>query len=182
MTDALPYGLRDVKLTPIQEDGTYGTMVDLPNSRTLSFAEAEEFSDLRGDDMLVAVRGMGSEVTWSLEAGGISLEAWAVMAGGTVTEDGTAPDITKTYAKTGEDTRPYFRIDGQAISDSGGDFHVVIYRARATDDMEGEMGDGEFWLTAGGGRALPDPNNSQALYDFVANPTKTDIVQPTDAV
>lgn len=178
MTDALPYGLRDVKITPIDAAGAYGTMVDLPNARTFSFAEAEEFSDLRGDDMLVAVRGMGSEVTWSLESGGISLEAWAAMAGGTVVESGTEPDITKTYSKKGDDVRPYFLVEGQAISDSGGDFHVVVYRARATDDMEGEMGDGEFWLTAGGGRALPDPNNEQALYDFIANTTKTDIVAP----
>ena len=177
---ALPYGLRDVKLTPIESDGSYGAMVDLPNGRTFSFAEAEEFSELRGDDQLVAIRGNGAEVNWSLEGGGISLEAWKVMAGGTVDESGTEPDIVKTYSKKGTDTRPYFRVDGKAISDSGGDFHVSIYRCRATDDLEGEMQDGEFWLSGAGGRAMPDPNHDGALYDFVQNPSETEITQPTD--
>jgi len=177
-TDALPYGVRDIKITPIDATGAYGTMIDLPNARTLSFAEAEEFSDLRGDDQLIAVRGMGPEVTWSLESGGISLDAWAAIGGGTVTETGTAPDTVKTFAKVGTDVRPYLLLEGQAISDSGGDFHVVIYRAQATDDLEGEMTDGEFLLTAGGGRALPDPNNADALYDLVWNEAVTDIVVP----
>lgn len=177
---ALPYGLRDVKLTPINSDGSYGTMVDLPNSRTFSFAEAEEFSELRGDDQLVAIRGNGPEVNWSLEGGGISLEAWAVMAGGAVTEDGIAPNITRTFAKTGTTERPHFRVDGRAISDSGGDFLVTVYRCRATDDLEGEMQDGEFWLSGAGGRALPDPNNAGALYDFKerAGTAAGDITQP----
>lgn len=175
---ALPYGLRDVKVTPIDDAGAYGTMVDLPNARTLSFAEAEEFTELRGDDKLVAIRGNGAEVTWSLEGGGISLDAWAAIGGGTVLESGTTPNIVKTFSKVGGETRPYFLVEGQAISDSGGDFHAKIYRCRATDDMEAEMGDGEFMLSNAGGRALPDPNNADALYDFIHNETATDIAQP----
>lgn len=171
---ALPFGLRDVKLTPIDEDGTLGTPVDLPNSRTLSFTEAEEFTELRGDDRLVAVRGSGAEIEWELEAGGISLEAYKVIAGGTVTTSGTDPDEVKTFSKVGADTRPYFRIEGQAISDSGGDVHCVIYRARCTGSLEGEFTDGEFFLTNADGRALPDPD-TDALYDLVQNQQATDI-------
>ena len=175
---SLPYGLRDVKLTPVNADGTYGTMVDLPNARTFSFAEAEEFTELRGDDQLIAVRGQGAEINWSLEGGGISLEAWAAMAGGTVSESGTTPNIIKTFSKVATDTRPYFLVEGQAISDSGGDFHAKLYKARTSDELEGEMSDGEFLLTGAGGRALPDINNGNALYDLVQNETATDIVQP----
>lgn len=175
---ALPYGLRDVKITPIEDDGTYGTMVDFPNSRTFSFAEAEDFTELRGDDKLVAIRGSGAEINWSLEGGGISLAAWAALAGGTVTETGTTPDVERTYSKVGTDVRPYFLVEGKAISDSGGDFHGKVYRARTTEDIEGELADGEFMLTNAGGRALPDPNNAEALYDLIQNETAADIVQP----
>lgn len=175
---ALPYGLRDVKITPVNANGSYGTMVDLPNSRTFEFAEAEEFSELRGDDSLVAVRGRGAEVEWSLEGGGISLAAWAAMAGGTVTETGIAPNQVKTYKKVKTDSRPYFLIEGQAISDSGGDFHVKVYKCRATDNLEGSLGDGEWWLSSGGGRALPDEDHGNALYDFIQNETAAAIAQP----
>ena len=54
-TKALPYGLRDVKLTPLGVDGaTPGSAVDLPASQTLSFSETEDFEELRGDDTVQA--------------------------------------------------------------------------------------------------------------------------------
>lgn len=171
---SLPYGLRDVKITPVLPDGTEGTAVDLPNSQTFSFSEAEEFEELRGDDRLVAIRGSGAEVEWELESGGISLDAYAAIAGGTVEETGTTPDTVKTFSKKGSDVRPYFKVEGRAISDSGGDFHVIVYRCRATDSLEGSLEDGTFWLSSASGRALPDPDND-ALYDFVQNETATEI-------
>lgn len=172
---ALPFGLRDVKITPINDDGSLGTAVDLPNSQTFSFEEAEEFTELRGDDQLVAVRGQGPQVEWSLEAGGISLDAYKVIAGGNVAESGVSPDAIKTLSKKGTDSRPYFKVEGQAISDSGGDIHVVIYRCRATGNIGGEFSDGEFYITSCDGQALPDPNNADALYDIVQNETVTAI-------
>lgn len=170
-TPALPYGLRDVKVTPIDDAGVRGTSVDLPNVQTLSFSEAEDFTELRGDDSLVAIRGQGPQVEWSLEAGGIPFEAYEVMAGGTITESGVSPDLVKTYQKLGTDSRPYFQIEGQVISDSGGDVHCVIYRAKADSSLEGEFADGEFFVVSAEGRALPDPDNGEALYDFVHNET-----------
>ena len=35
---------------------------------------------------------------------------------------------------------------GQSISDSGGDFWTVVYRARATGDISGEFADGAFFI------------------------------------
>lgn len=171
---ALPFGLRDVKLTPLGAGGdTPGTAVDLPVSRTLSFSEDEDFEDLRGDDTLVASHGSGPTVSWDLESGGISLEAYAVMAGGTVTSSGVSPNAKKTYSKAITDQRPYFKIEGQSINDNGGDFHAVIYRAKATESLEGELSDGSFWLSSASGKgygsleAVPIGK----VYDFVHNET-----------
>ncbi len=173
-TRALPFGLRDVKLTPLGADGgTPGTAVDLPVSRTLSFSEDEDFEDLRGDDTLVASHGSGPTVSWDLESGGISLEAYAVMAGGTITSSGVSPNAKKTYSKSITDGRPYFKIEGQSINDNGGDFHCVIYRAKATESLEGELSDGSFWLTSASGKgygsleAVPIGK----VYDFIHNET-----------
>jgi hypothetical protein len=169
-----PFGMRDIKLTPlIGSTDLLGIAVDLPISRTLTFAETEDFEDLRGDDGLAATHGNGPAVDWSMEAGGVSLESVRVMYGGTLTETGVTPNIKRTLNKKGRDQRGYFRIEGQAMSDSGGDFHLVIYKAKATGELSGEMSEGSWWLTGASGRGLPDANDD--LWDFVENETAEDI-------
>lgn len=172
--NTLPYGLRDVKLTPYTTGEALGASVDLPNSRTFSFEESEDFEELRGDDKVVATRGQGPSVSWELEGGGISLEAYAVMNGGTVVNTGVTPNQVKTYTKKSTDTKPSFKVEGQAISESGGDFHVVIYKCKATDGVEGELSDGAFWLTSASGTALGRTSDDK-VYDFVQNETATAI-------
>lgn len=171
---ALPFGLRDVKLTPLGADGaTPGTSVDLPVSRTLSFSETEEFEELRGDDTVAASHGSGVVVEWSLEAGGISLEAYAVMAGGTVTSSGSTPAMKKVFSKSETSARPYFKIEGQSINDNGGDFHCLIYRAKADGSLEGEMANGSFLLSSASGKGYGslETGSLGKSYDFVHNET-----------
>lgn len=176
---SLPYGLRDVKLTPYTNDSatTLGTGVDLPNSRTFSFSEAEEFTELRGDDKVVTTRGQGASVEWDLEAGGLSLDALKIMAGGTITTSGVTPNQVTTYTKKATDSRPFFQVEGQAISDSGGDLHCILPRCRVTGNIEGEFSDGNFFLTSGSGRALPSlkTGDVDTLYEFVQNEATTAI-------
>lgn len=171
----LPYGLRDIKVTPYTDanGSVLGTPVDLPNARTLSFSEAEEFQELRGDDKVVTTRGSGPSVEWELESGGLPFEAVKVMFGQTVTTSGTGGTEKKVMQKKATDSRPFFKIEGQAISDSGGDVHVVMDRCRATGEFSGEFGDGEFWLTSGSGVALPSlvTGREDVLYEFVQNGT-----------
>lgn len=186
---AIPFGLRDVKLVPYTDltaTELAVTMVDLPVSRTLSFTEAEDFEDLRGDDELITSHGSGASVEWELEAGGISLEAYKVLAGGTLTTSGVTPNVTKTFRKKTTDQKPFFAIIGQSISDSGGDLHTVIYRAKVTDNIEGEFGDQEFFLTSASGKGYgsrrTDPAGELgAVYDFIHHETISAIViPPTD--
>lgn len=158
VTDALPYGVRDIKLTKYLDAagmvlGT--TSVDLPYIQTLNFAEAEEFQELRGDDKLITTRGRGSQVNWDLESGGMAAAAWAVFTGGDVIERGLTPDREIEIRKRATASRPYFRIDGKIISDSGGDILVRIYRCRANADIAAPFRDGEFATTQVGGVGLP---------------------------
>lgn len=171
----LPFGLRDVKIKPMAAGTeTPGTAVDLPNAQTFSYSEAEDFTELRGDDGLQAVHGKGPQITWQLQGGGVSLEAVKAMYGGTITTTGTTPNQIKTYSKLGTDVRPYFQVEGQAISDSGGDFHVVVWKARCTNELSGELGDGAFALTGASGQGLPLTSNGK-LVDMVQNETATAI-------
>lgn len=179
-TVPLPYGLRDVKLTPYTTDAatTLGTSVDLPNARTFSFSESEEFTELRGDDRVVTTRGQGTSVEWDIESGGLSFEILKILAGGTITETGTTPNQKKVFTKKITDSRPFFKVEGQMISDSGGDVHCVLDRCRSTGGVEGEFTDGEFFLTSGSGVALPSllATRTDVIYEFTQNETATAIV------
>lgn len=177
---ALPYGLRDVKLRPVNSNGTLGTPVDLPAAQTLSFSEAEEFEELRGDDRLIAVHGQGPTVDFDLEAGGISLEAWQVMTGGTLTETGVTPGQVKSFVKKVTDSRPYFQIEGQSINDVDGDTHVIIHKCKVTDTLEGEFADGAFFITSCSGQGLGD--TLERLYTITWNETTSTISGGIDEV
>lgn len=177
--NALPFGLRDVKLTPIDAAGAYGSIVDLPASRTFSFSESEDFEELRGDDIVQAEHGNGPLIDWDLEQGGISLAALKVMAGGTLTQSGVTPNLKNLWAKGGLDARPYFYVEGQAINDNAGDTHVILYRCKATGDIGGEFSEGSFAMLGTSGRAYPDTLHSNKLWDIVHNETAAASVVPT---
>lgn len=184
---ALPYGIRDIKLTPYTDAAGLilsDTSIDLPNARTLSFSDTEEFQELRGDDRVVATHGNGSAVSWNLESGGLPFQAFKIMGGGTVTDSGASPNARKVYAKKVTDQRPYFKVEGQAISDSGGDVHVELHRCKATGSLEGSFSDGEFYLTAADGVALAMPEGPLAdeIYRFVYNESITGITGPAPIV
>ena len=176
---ALPFGLRQVVLTPYAADGTPDddNAIKLPASRTFSFKETEDFQTLEGDDHTVASHGAGPQVEFDLEGGGISLDVWALLGGGTITESGTTPAVQRTFSKKTSDSRPYFQVEGRAVSDSGGDFHMVVYRCKADGDLEAEMTNGDFTLTKAGGHGFGD-ETSEKLYDFVHNETPVVIVTP----
>lgn len=176
-TYALPFGLRQVKLTPINAAGTLVTASAklLPASRTFTFKEAESFQELQGNDTTVASHGGGPVVNWDLEGGGISLEIWVILSGGTITASGMTPAEVKTFSKLDTDSRPYFQVEGRAISDSGGDFHTLVYRCKADGDLAAELGNGAFLLTAASGKGYGDPATGK-LYDFVHNETAVPLV------
>lgn len=179
MPIALPFGIRDIKITPYTDATATvlaGASIDLPYARTLTFTETEDFEELRGDDSLVAVHGAGPQISWELEAGGYSPEAVKAMYGGTLTTTGSTPNQIKRLRKLRTDLRPYFKLEGQSYSDSGGDVHVVLWRCKATDDLSGEYADGQFFLTGASGSGLacliagPDLG---VLWDVVQNETAT---------
>lgn len=184
VTTALPYGCNDLKLTEyIDASGQVlgPTSVDLPYIQTLNFAEAEEYQELRGDDRLITTRGRGAMVNWDLESGGMATEVWAILTGGDVIERGLPPFREIEVRKRGTQTRPWFRIDGKIISDSGGDVLTRIYRCRANDNITANFADGEFTTTqvSGVGYPLLDDTND-LLYSIFRRETSSAITLTPD--
>lgn len=164
---ALPFGLREVWIYPLDNNFARipGEEIKLPASRTFSFTETEDFEDLDGDDRKIASHGAGPVAEWELEGGGISLEIWRALSGGTITESGVTPNVIRRFTKKTSDSRPYFDVEGRAISDNGGDFVGKVYRCKADGDLEAEMANGSFLLTSASGKGYGDPITEQ-LYDF----------------
>ncbi len=169
---ALPFGLRQVKLVPLNDAGVEvpAEAAFLPASRTFSFGESEEFETLQGDDRTVASHGAGPTASWDLEGGGISLDVWKILSGGTIVSSGTSPAAVRTFTKKTSDSRPYFNAYGLSISDNGGDFQMVVYRCKADGDLEAELSNGSFQLTTASGTGFGNLTDEK-LYDFLHRET-----------
>lgn len=172
-----PYGLRDVKLYTRTADNTYGAGVDLPAAQTLTLTFTPESNTLTGDDSTVAIHTVVTQLEWDLEAGGISLDAWGVLTGITVTDSGTTPSGTSTFKWTNTSDMPYIGITGKAISDSDGDMHIAIFKAKVTD-LSGSMAYGEFWITKCSGIAVYDGDGD--LFTLKMNETAQNVAAPSD--
>jgi len=177
---AVPFGLRQVKLVPLDNAGAevVANGVMLPASRTFSFGETEEFETLEGDDRTIASHGAGPTVDWDLEGGGISLEAWKILSGGAVGSTGTTPNVVKTFTKLTSDARPYFNVYGRAISDSGGDFEMRVFRCKADGDLEASLENGSFLLTSASGKGYGNEGNAK-LYELVHRETPAALTDGT---
>lgn len=180
-----PYGLRDVKVKPWNSDGTLGAAVDLPVATTFKFKEVKTTVEFEGDDRMAGLGSHMTHIEWELEAQGISLDALKVILGGTVTDTGVTPNQVKRYTKTVGTANPYFLVEGQAISESGGDFHGRAYKCKCKDsdigNIEGKAGAKSSYkgigvavsaaeaTAIGGSAAVDEP------YDFKQNETVTAI-------
>lgn len=168
----LPYGLRDIKVATLDSAGVKGTLVDLPAAQTLEFTEETASQVLRGDDAVIAQRVTIDNVSWTLDSGGISLEAYTVIAGGVVSSTGSTPNVVKKWRRMGTDAYPDFFMEGQSLSESGGDHHIVLHRCKATQ-ISGTHQDQEFWVSHAEGNAIATLTaaNVGAVWDMIANET-----------
>ncbi len=165
----VPYGINAIKVVPM---GTAQTPVELPIAQKLTFKETIEAASLKGNGMVKAAVAHFQGLEWSLEAGGISLAALAVMTGRTATTTGVTPARVTTAKASGGGNFPYFKIYGKSLGDSTDDIHCIIYKAKITA-LEGNMEDGAFMITKCSGIAVDDGTNG--VYDFIQNETAAEL-------
>lgn len=165
------YGLRDIKIA--DEDGA--NAVDLPASRTLSFSEVVSSAQLEGDDVIVSVQTMPTSVEFSIEAGGISLDAYGKLTGRTPVDEGGG----SVYLSMEEgDIFPYLRIYGQSMGDAGDDVHVCLMKAKITA-IEGAFGQGEFLIGSCSGTVVPDSSGRIMRIYTHTTAENLDTTEPT---
>lgn len=161
-----PFGIYDIKLTNIAGSA----QVTLPYAQTLSFSERLVSGELRGDGKTVAVVSEVDAVEASLEAGGISLEAYALMSGRTVVTSGTTPTRNSTLKGQGAQRFPYFKVYGRSLADGIDDIHVKLFKCKLTNGLEGSLGDGEFMMSNMAAIICID-DGTNGIFDIVQNET-----------
>lgn len=169
-TPVKPFGLHQVVLTP-----TTGSPVALPVDRVLKFKERTINGELSGSDSIAAVASFARAVDWELEAGGLPLEAYALMTGRTMTTSGSTPNTIKTLEGAGGDRFPYFKIEGRSLGVEDDDVHIVIYKAKVLDGLEGSFQDGQFLVSGVKGTGVN--GSTGKAWAFVNNETAAAIAE-----
>jgi hypothetical protein len=157
------YTLTDLKVAPVTGD-TPGTLVDVPGIRSLEVTVSNDATELRGDNSVLAIIDQGNGLEWSMEAGGLDLDALAVILGGEVVTTGTTPASVDTFHLNSDDQRPYFAIVGVQPDDGAGeDLHIVVWKAKATGNFAITAADQEFLTPTIEGRGVGRSDNQRML-------------------
>lgn len=158
-----PFGLNQIRLVR----GV--TVVTLAVSRTLQFNPRMLTGELAGSDALREVASTIEALEWSIEEGGVPLEAWALMTGLTATETGTTPTRVLTLPGDAATAMPYFSIYGKALGVGIDDIHVLLPNCKLTGNIEGSFSYGEFYMTGISGIAVQ--RGTADLFTIVQNET-----------
>lgn len=162
------FGLRDVKITNIA--GT--VQADLPAGQTLTLRLRLRSGELSGDDSIVSIASFLDAVEWELAAGGIDLDAYAIMTGKAEVVAGASPNETSTLTLAAGDKMPYFKIYGKSLGEGDDDVHIKLYKCKLTQPIEGSFQDAQFFVTQARGIAITDGTK---IMDIVQNETAANL-------
>jgi len=164
-TDGKPFGLKEIVV--VSYDGV--TAISLPAALELEFEETVVSGEFFGNDELQGLVTQPLGVKGKFKAGGIPLDAYALMTGHTFSPTGVTPNQVGTL-EGDSPTFPYFKAYGKSLGDVGDDIHVKLLKIKLTGSPKGSFKRGEFFMLeaefAGvkvGGKA----------YEIAANETTT---------
>lgn len=158
-----PMGLRELKVAAY---ATPATIVKLPNAIEMTVEDRVQSAELLGDDAIQDVSSRVQAATIKLSAGGISLEALAILTGRTPVESGTTPNRYKTAWTAAGGQYPYFIVWGRALGTGSDDTYIKVFKCKLTKFIGGQLKDGAFLMSDSEGIAVPDP---VAAADHAAN-------------
>ena len=161
-----PFGLRELRIV------NGATNVALPVAMTMQVTERVITGELSGDDRLQSVVSFPNAAELNLEAGGISLGAYAALTGRTATETGTTPNQEKTLAVTSDDRYPYVEIYGRSLGEEEtDDIWIHIFKAKVTEAPSGTFGLNQFYQTGLKLLAVADASNSNLIFEILQHET-----------
>lgn len=175
--ESLVLGINNAKIAELTMDDstelTYDKFVNVPGITALSLTPEFDEKELRGDEKVLDHRTKLIAIEWSFENVMLSLDALAILEGGTVTTDGATPDETYTYSVTDRDLPKYFKLQAKSDYTEVGDIHIVLYKCKANEvevTLEGE----EYATVSASGKAIGTVNNGK-VRDIIFNETAKEI-------
>ena len=130
---SLPYGMTDLVIEELDAsfDPVADTGVTLLYGQTFEVTPQEDQTDEEGYGVVIGTVYSATKGDVSLQAAGTDLDALALVTGGTVVETGTTPNVIQTLNIGVEgQARPYCRVTGRALGNSGGDAWLRVNAVR----------------------------------------------------
>lgn len=149
------FAAKDAKLYPMLTDvaggtTTYGTSVDVPGIRKVEITGDIEAKELRGDNTLLDQDSVWQNLKVKIEYAKLSLDAEAVIMGGTVVDAGTTPNQTATLGLTGGTTLGTFKLEAVSASADpiAGNVKFAIWKCRAASVPETGLAEEDYMTAA----------------------------------
>lgn len=113
--DTSVFAVKDAKIRKVTADAagaiTYGPSVDVPGIKSVSISGDITTAELRGDNRRLDFRSILGGISVEFEYAKLSLDALAVLLGGTVADTGTAPNQVASFSITGSESFSFFQFE-----------------------------------------------------------------------
>ncbi len=166
-TDNKPFGLNQITLV----NNADTQAIVLPAALELEFEEVVVNGEFYGNDELQGLVTQPLGVKGKFKAGGIPLNAYALMTGHTLNNTGVSPNEVATLEGDSA-SFPYFKIYGKSLGDEGDDVHVKILKCKLTSSPKGAFKRGEFFMLEAEFQGVKVGGKA---YEMVANETATNL-------
>lgn len=177
-------GINDLKICLIDEDtdtdyrlastGGSADLVDIKGIQTLALTPTFIEKDLRGDEVVLDRYSKLDTINWSFTNAIMSMDALKVFLGGEIVGTTTS----QTYTLRGLDLPNYFYLEAQTLYSDAGDFHVILYKCKASK-VDYELKGEDYAIVSVSGMAIPTQHtfgeSSGRMKSVVTNQNATAI-------
>jgi hypothetical protein len=145
-SDAIPYGIEDMKVYVLDSADAPGSAVDVPGIRGFTYTEESDSDEWEGDNSIIAVARQPTSLTGTVELGIIKSTVFAAFIGGTASTSGTTPNQITTLESAADKGTRYVQIVGQAPDKqtNGSAYRVTVYKAQVTSGPDETMSVNEW--------------------------------------
>lgn len=172
-------GIDDAKIFKLTSDSTsaltYDTAIEVPGVQKLEIAAQATEKALKSDEKVLDYYVNTDYLSWAFYSSKISLDALAILEGGTVTLSGTTPNQTYTYSIGKSNAPEYFKFEAKANYTAGenGDFHLKLYKCKA-NNIDIQYLANDYAIVTATGVAIPTTHDGK-IKDNIINETATAI-------
>lgn len=172
-------GIDDAKIFKLTADSSsaliYDSAISLPGLQKIEIASKVTEKELKSDEKVLDYYVNIDYISWMFNSTKISLEALAVLEGGTLTLSGTTPNQVYTYTTSKTSAPNYFKLEAKANYTAGanGDFHLKLYKCKV-NNVDIQYLSTDYAIVSATGVAIATTNNGK-IKDNVINETATAI-------